>query len=92
MKLLSTMGCGRSKLANKSKADAPENETNDYYHKKSNSVGKNNIVLRGWHLFIAWEIYEVFCVGFSFILKIRNELKMAVAARFIRTVCMRRIR
>ena len=38
------MGCGRSKLANKSKADAPENETNDYYHKKSNSVGKNNIV------------------------------------------------
>ena len=81
MKLLSTMGCGRSKLANKSKADAPENETNDYYHKKSNSVGKNNIVLRGWHLFIAWEIYEVFCVGFSFILKIRNELKMAVAQK-----------
>ncbi len=33
------MGCGRSKLANKSNADAPENEKNDYY-KKSDNLGK----------------------------------------------------
>ena len=52
MKLLCTMGCGRSKLANKSNADAPENETNDYYHKKSNSLGRNNVIFMAGSLYL----------------------------------------
>ncbi len=41
MKLLGTMGCGRSKLASKANADAPDIERNDYYHKNNaNSTGE----------------------------------------------------
>ena len=44
MKLLCTMGCGRSKLDKKSNGDAPEHDANDYYHKKSNSLGKKILI------------------------------------------------